>query len=190
MKEARIATGYLFLFPYLLLFSVFLLFPLFYGLRLSFTNYELVSPEAVTGLGPKFIGAANYREALHDANFWLAIRATSIFVFVPFSGPVSSRTCTCAQRTEMPGALPVPWQVKVCTDRTLAVTYVVPGAAKTPAGTSTPPVVLLGHSATPASTNAATTGTKAAVRATIARRRRRFSAAVSRRRRTGGVTAC
>ena len=46
-RASHTAAGYLFLFPYLTLFSVFLLFPLLYGLRLSFTNFEMISPEAV-----------------------------------------------------------------------------------------------------------------------------------------------
>jgi multiple sugar transport system permease protein len=75
-------TGYAFLAPYLLLFVVFLLLPLAYGLWLSFMRYELLSPEP-----PSFIGLANYREALHDAHFWLALGATARFVLMasPFT---------------------------------------------------------------------------------------------------------
>ena len=80
MKNLRIATGYLFLLPYLILFTVFLLFPLIYGLKLSFTKYEMASPEMVAHRGPAFVGAANYVEAMHDVYFWKALRATSIFV--------------------------------------------------------------------------------------------------------------
>jgi ABC-type sugar transport system permease subunit len=80
------AAGYLFLLPYLTLFSVFLLFPLLYGLRLSFTNFEMISPEAVAGKPPTFVGTANYREALDDAFFWKALGATSKFVV--FSVPL------------------------------------------------------------------------------------------------------
>jgi multiple sugar transport system permease protein len=78
--------GYLFLLPYLTLFCVFLLFPLLYGLRLSFTNFEMISPEAVAGKPPTFVGLANYREAVGDAFFWKALGATSRFVV--FSVPL------------------------------------------------------------------------------------------------------
>src|SRR5215207_9563508 len=80
------AGGYLFLLPYLTLFSVFLLFPLLYGLRLSFTNFEMISPEAVAGKPPAFVGMANYREATGDEFFWKALGATSRFVV--FSVPL------------------------------------------------------------------------------------------------------
>ena len=75
-------SGYLFVLPYLLLFSVFLLLPLAYGLGLSFYRRELLSV-----VQPKFIGLANYTEALHDAYFWKALWATLRFVLlcVPFT---------------------------------------------------------------------------------------------------------
>ena len=85
-RATHTAAGYLFLLPYLTLFSVFLLFPLLYGLRLSFTNFEMISPEAVAGKPPTFVGTANYREAMGDAFFWKALGATSKFVV--FSVPL------------------------------------------------------------------------------------------------------
>jgi multiple sugar transport system permease protein len=72
--------GYGFVAPYLLLFSTFLLLPLGYGLWLSFTNYELVSPEAVAHKPPEFAGLANYREAMRDPYFWQGLGATAKFV--------------------------------------------------------------------------------------------------------------
>src|SRR5215203_1743062 len=85
-RASHMAAGYLFLLPYLTLFCVFLLFPLLYGLRLSFTNFEMISPEAVAGKAPTFVGPGNYREALGDAFFWKAVGATSKFVV--FSVPL------------------------------------------------------------------------------------------------------
>ena len=85
-RAASLAGGYLFLVPYLLLFAVFLIFPLIYGLQLSFTKYELASPEMVSHRRPPFAGLANYSEALHDPYFWKALKATSIFVV--FSVPI------------------------------------------------------------------------------------------------------
>jgi multiple sugar transport system permease protein len=69
--------GYLFLAPYLALFFGFLIFPLFYGFWLSLMNYEILSPEP-----PSFIGLANYREAMGDPYFWMAMRATALFVIM------------------------------------------------------------------------------------------------------------
>lgn len=90
-KAMNRAAGYLFLLPYLAIFSVFLLFPLAYGLQLSFTKYELASPETVSHRSPEFIGAGNYVEALNDQYFWKALWATSKFVL--FSVPI---VVTCA----------------------------------------------------------------------------------------------
>jgi len=82
----NLVGGYAFLVPYLLLFGVFLIYPLFYGLKLSFTRYELASPEMVSHRAPEFTGMANYSEAMHDPYFWKAMKATSIFVL--FSVPI------------------------------------------------------------------------------------------------------
>ena len=71
----RRLPGYLFVAPYLLLFLGFVVLPLFFGLGLSFCRWEMLSP-----LGPRFAGLSNYREALGDANFWRAMRATGLFV--------------------------------------------------------------------------------------------------------------
>jgi ABC-type sugar transport system permease subunit len=68
-------SGYLFLAPYLLLFCVFLVVPLCYGLSLSFFEWEMISPYP-----PRFSGLENYREALKDKYFWMALWATVRFV--------------------------------------------------------------------------------------------------------------
>lgn len=68
-------TGYLFLLPYLILFGGFLIFPLFYGFWLSLMDYEILSPEP-----PRFVGLGNYAEAMGDPYFWMAMRATALFV--------------------------------------------------------------------------------------------------------------
>lgn len=74
---ARRLSGYIFILPYLVLFGTFLILPLLYGLVLSFMRYELVSP-----LPPKFIGVANYAEAIADERFWMALWATLKFVIL------------------------------------------------------------------------------------------------------------
>lgn len=68
-------AGYAFLLPYLLLFGAFLLLPLAFGLGLSFARYEILSLRP-----PAFVGLANYREALGDAEFRRAFGATVLFV--------------------------------------------------------------------------------------------------------------
>ncbi len=86
MRAADLA-GYAFLLPYLVLFTTFLLLPLGYGLWLSVMQYELVSPEMLAQQPPKFIGLANYREALRDPYFWKALGAT--FRFVAMTSPLT-----------------------------------------------------------------------------------------------------
>ena len=73
--EKRRWSGYLFLVPYLLFFTMFLLLPLGYGFVLSFMRWEMLSPAP-----PKFVGLANYAEAIHDPYFWKALKATFLFV--------------------------------------------------------------------------------------------------------------
>ena len=68
-------TGYLFLAPYLLLFVTFVLAPLVYGLGLSLFEWEMLSPAP-----PRFVGLANYNEAVHNEYFWMALFATVRFV--------------------------------------------------------------------------------------------------------------
>ena len=68
-------SGYLFLAPYLILFGVFLILPLIFGLGLSFTRYDMLAREPA-----RFVGAANYAEALGDAQFRNALRVTALFV--------------------------------------------------------------------------------------------------------------
>lgn len=68
-------SGYLFLLPYLLLFAGFLIVPLFYGLGLSLFQWEVLSQ-----VPPRFIGLANFTEALKSDYFWKAFYATFRFV--------------------------------------------------------------------------------------------------------------
>ncbi|MCX7920037.1 MAG: sugar ABC transporter permease [bacterium] len=70
-------SGYLFLLPYLILFGIFLVLPLIYGFGLSFYRWELLAAEPA-----KFIGMANYREALASAYFWKALSTTFKFVLM------------------------------------------------------------------------------------------------------------
>ena len=71
----RTVSGYTFTAPYLLLFGAFILLPVVFGLGLSMTDWEMLSP-----LQPKFIGLDNYAEAFGDKYFWKALSATALFV--------------------------------------------------------------------------------------------------------------
>jgi len=86
MKNGRTVahafSGYLFLAPYLALFLTFLVAPLVYGLALSFMRWEMLSPAP-----PKFVGLANYAEALQSTYFWQAFWAT--FRFVAMAAPLT-----------------------------------------------------------------------------------------------------
>jgi multiple sugar transport system permease protein len=74
-RAARRWSGYLFVLPYLTLFAAFLVAPLAYGLALSFFDWEMISPAP-----PRFVGTANYAEALRSEYFWKALSATFRFV--------------------------------------------------------------------------------------------------------------
>lgn len=80
MRGARIwkrYSGYLFLAPYAVLFSVFLALPLGYGLVLSLFEWEMLSLAP-----PRFVGLANYVEALHSVHFKQALWATFRFTLM------------------------------------------------------------------------------------------------------------
>lgn len=68
-------SGYLFALPYLVLFAGFIVAPLVYGLVISFFRVELL-----TRVPARFIGLANYQEALGSEYFWKALGATLRFV--------------------------------------------------------------------------------------------------------------
>jgi len=55
--------------PLLILLAVFMLYPTFYCLILSFTDYILKG-------APEFIGLENYRDLLHDSDFWQTLGRT------------------------------------------------------------------------------------------------------------------
>ncbi|MFN3648208.1 MAG: carbohydrate ABC transporter permease [Armatimonadota bacterium] len=69
------ASKYLFALPFLVLFGGFVALPLVYGLVLSLFRWDMLS-----ALPPRFIGLDNYREALGDRYFWMALGATGRFV--------------------------------------------------------------------------------------------------------------
>lgn len=74
-------TFYAFISPWLLGFILLTVFPMLYGLGLSFTNFDGVSPRW------KWVGLSNYAELFHDADAWVSILRTLGFValVVPLS---------------------------------------------------------------------------------------------------------
>jgi len=62
-------------FPLLTLLAIFMLYPTFYCLILSFTDYVLKGP-------PEFIGLGNYRDLLHDSDFWQALGRTFYILII------------------------------------------------------------------------------------------------------------
>ena len=86
MNLRRRWAGYWFLAPYLVLFTAFTLGPLLFGFGLSFFDYDLAHAEPA-----KFVGAANYNEALSSTFFGKALWATVKFVLlsVPITIPLA-----------------------------------------------------------------------------------------------------
>lgn len=65
-------------FPLLTLLAIFMLYPTFYCLILSFTDYILKG-------APEFIGLENYRDLLHDSDFWQALGRTFYILIICIS---------------------------------------------------------------------------------------------------------
>lgn len=66
-KEQR--AGYLFASPWLVGTVLFVVGPIIASLALSVTNWNLIS-------SPRLVGLENYRDMVHDRNFWQSIRVT------------------------------------------------------------------------------------------------------------------
>jgi multiple sugar transport system permease protein len=65
----------LFIAPVLVGFAIFYVYPTVRGIWFSLTDYSLLA-------APSYIGAANYSELLHDAQFWNALKVTGYYVVV------------------------------------------------------------------------------------------------------------
>jgi len=78
-------AGLLFALPHLILFIVFLLGPTLYGFFISLHQWHVLAKEH------PFVGLSNYKAALGDDIFWLALRNTAYFVIlvVPLGNLVS-----------------------------------------------------------------------------------------------------
>jgi multiple sugar transport system permease protein len=64
----------------MVLLTLVSLFPLFYNVFTSLRSYNILSPEDA-----KFVGLANYFQALHDTDFWNSVVVTLIFSFFAVS---------------------------------------------------------------------------------------------------------
>lgn len=76
------ATAWALASPWVLSFALFGLYPFLFSLGASFTDY---SP--IRAGGTRFVGLANYAQALTDAQFWSSLANTAFFVVgtIPFT---------------------------------------------------------------------------------------------------------
>ena len=82
-REAR--AGWLLATPAVALIAVFFVVPVLVGFWLSFTDFDVYAigdPSVI-----RWVGVHQYADALHDAEFWNALRNTLVFVFV--GGPLT-----------------------------------------------------------------------------------------------------
>jgi multiple sugar transport system permease protein len=98
MRGARSGLGgasWVFLSPWFLSFLVFGLFPIGYSLFLSFHDYSPLAPERL-----RFLGIENYRQALADPIFWVAMRNTFLFTFgtLPFTTAMALGLAVCLDK--------------------------------------------------------------------------------------------
>ena len=73
-KRNQTAAAALFLLPYATVFTVFVLVPVLYGLYISLYKWYILAPQ------PEFVGLGNYKMALGDDLFRLAMWRTAFFV--------------------------------------------------------------------------------------------------------------
>ena len=75
----RALPAYLFLLPGMLVFLTWTLYPLLYAFAMSFAEWNLIKPS-------RFVGLDNYRRALDDPIFWLALRNTAFYTVITVPG--------------------------------------------------------------------------------------------------------
>lgn len=63
-----------FLLPALGLYAVFFIYPLIFAFKLSFQEWNLISPNKT------FVGLDNYIHLLHDDVFWIALKNSALYV--------------------------------------------------------------------------------------------------------------
>lgn len=80
-------TGWLFVAPFLIIFVIFTIYPFFYGLAMSFCDFDVLGRTET-----EFIGFGNYEKIFGDPtfvyseNFWNGLRSTTLFAVltIPF----------------------------------------------------------------------------------------------------------
>jgi multiple sugar transport system permease protein len=75
----RSIPAYLFILPGTVLFLTWTLYPLIYAFVMSFAEWNLIKPS-------RFIGLDNYRRALDDPVFWIALKNTLFYTVVTVPG--------------------------------------------------------------------------------------------------------
>jgi multiple sugar transport system permease protein len=76
-RTGSLGVALLFVLPFAAAFLVFFVGPTLFGLGMSFLDWEMLS-----GLPPRWAGAENYLEALHDARFHRSLGVTGLFVLI------------------------------------------------------------------------------------------------------------
>jgi multiple sugar transport system permease protein len=81
-RERIEPSTWILLSPWILTFLVFVAYPFGFSFILSFFDYSPLAPD-----NARFVGGANYAEALRDPLFWKALGNTLLFVFgtIPFT---------------------------------------------------------------------------------------------------------
>ena len=73
IRDTLVAYG--FMAPALILLIIFVFYPIIYSLPLAFCDYS--------GLGAThFVGWANFARAIHDSEFWIAVKNSIIFCLI------------------------------------------------------------------------------------------------------------
>ena len=75
LSEQSPLYALLYLAPFLILFLTFHVYPIFYGLYVSLTSWDLLTP-------PRWVGLANYLNLTHDSLFLTSLRNTALFVLL------------------------------------------------------------------------------------------------------------
>lgn len=91
-------AGWLWVSPWLVGCSLFLLGPIAMSFYYSFHDYPLIE-------SPVYIGLENYTALLHDADFWLTLKNTAIYVFwsIPLCTGVSLLLASLLNRARARG---------------------------------------------------------------------------------------
>jgi len=83
-KRAEMRIGFSFLTPSFVVLFVFVLIPLIFSLYLSFHQWDIISSTK------PFVGTANFKTLLRDAQFWHALKNTFVYsLHVPISMALS-----------------------------------------------------------------------------------------------------